>query len=293
MFRNKKLAILVAGIVAMSLSLTSCGKSSENEDAKTDGNGSPSLTEIARRAMATVSLDDEGRQFKEVIEGAGYVLGTYEAFPTQEVGKKGRMLVYAGKDGKSGGVIFVKKVGSATSPAWHWYFVDMVPERVEKLELNEDGLWDLKITGTDGRVMKFIQDTDFTLMARERDDWIAMNGDASPGVGDEVLWRCFDGDTTTAWRSKVTGPEKAFVEVRVPFGVKEGILSLKALDENQPKHCVVYADGKKLEELDLAKTSARQTIRLNASVSGAKSVRLVFESTHGGDVVAIAELALQ
>ncbi|MCZ6767031.1 MAG: hypothetical protein O7D32_08870 [bacterium] len=293
MFRDIKLAILVAGIVATSLSLTSCGKSSEDKDATTDGKRSLSLTEIARRSMLTVSLDDEGSRFKEVIEAAGYVPGAYDAFPTQEVGKKGRMLVYAGKDGKSGGVMFVKKVGNMTSLAWHWYFGDMVPERVEKYEMNEDGLWDLRITGTDGRVMKFIQDTDFTLMGLEREDWIAMNGDASPSVGDEVLWRCFDGDTTTAWRSTIAGPEKAFVDVRVPFGVKEGILSLKGLGENQPRRCVVYADGKKLEELDLAKTSARQTIRLNASVSGAKNVRLVFESAHDGDVVAIAELALQ
>jgi len=292
MFRDKKLGILVAGIVAMSLVLASCGKSTEEEDTKTSST-SRSISEIAKLAAEGLSLEDEGMQIKEAIEGAGYVAGAYEVFPSQEVGKKGRMLVYSAKGGKSGGVIFVKKTGAAASLAWHWYFGNMVPEKVEKHELNEDGLWDLKITCTNGDVLQFIQDTDFTLMANDREDWIAMNGEASAGVGDEALFRCFDGDTTTAWRSTLSGPEKAFVEVPTPFGVKQGILSVTALAENQPKKCVVYADGKKVEELELAQTSARQTIRLNGSAAGAKSVRLVFESAHGGDVVAIAELALQ
>lgn len=292
-------SLALAGLLTI---VTSCGKKSdtESETATTSGSDATQtakkgdeLTNIAKMAMASADIEEEGAEFRKVIEGAGYTAASYDVFPAQELGKKGRILIYKNDD-KSGGIIYMKKVGSLVSPTWHWHFDDRVPEKVTKVELNGDGLWDLRVDCSDGKTMDFIQDETFTLVANERNDWIAMNGEASPPASaDDAPWKCFDGDPATAWRSPMSGG-KVFMELPAPFGVEQGLLTVTTLPSEQPHHCAVLVDGKEVKEFDLEAKAAEQTVQLGSGVQGAKSVKLVINSAYGNDgVVAIAELALR
>jgi hypothetical protein len=273
----------------------SCGKKDDGakkgETPKSDGG----LAEIAKSATRAFTVDDEFAEAREVIEEAGFKVKSYKPFPVQEVGKKGRMLVYTDKRGKrSSGMIYVKKTGAEIGPAWHWYFSDMVPDSVVFREINGDGLWDVRFVSTKGETHDFIQDETFTLLAKERSDWMALNGVSSAPVTDEFpLWKCFDGDTTTAWISSLSEPE-VFLEFDVPFGAESGILSLQSLEAGQPKGCAVYADGKRIKEFNLEPVLSPQMIQLGGDVVGAKRVRLVFDSRHGsGDMIAVSELSFK
>ena len=281
----------------------SCGKTdgqSEEPKAKTDkvvkeekGKAESPLTKIAKDATDDASLDDEYADGRRIVEAAGYAVKEYHSFPAQEVTKRGRVLVYTDKKGKdSGGVVFVKKTGFQVAPAWHWYFSDMVPDSVLKVEVNHDGLWDIRIVPTKGKAQTFVQEETFSLFAPERTDWIAMNGSSSaPLTHDSPMWKCFDGDTTTAWRSSLSGP--AFLEFDVPFGVADGNLTVCTLGSDQPRGCAVYADGKRVEDIELKPVSGRQVVALGQAVRGAKKIRIEFTSAHANaSAVAVAELGL-
>lgn len=286
---HRNLPLSIAALILLS---SSCGGGGESES-KAESEQVDALAQIAMQAMGAADFDQEGADFRQIIEGAGYKTRSYEPFPTQEVGKKGRMLVYQGK--KSGGVIYLKKVGDDVSPAWHWYFDGEKPDSVVKVESNDDGLWDVRIVSTDGKATKFVQDESFTLLGAERSDWIAMNGTSSPPIdGDHALWKCFDGDSSTTWESSLGGSGEAFIEVPVPFGVGEGVLTVRTTAEGQPRKCTLYADGKQVQSFELEPKAARQIVRLDPAVKGARTVKVAVESAYGaGDVVSIAELALQ
>jgi hypothetical protein len=271
-------------------SVSSCSKSDEKKDATV------SLSEIAKGAMEDVSPEAEVGNVLPMLREAGYVMKSYGDFPAEELGKKGRVLVYTDKGGKSsGGIIYFRKTGMIVAPAWHWYFGDMVPESVDKIELNDDGLWDVRIQAKNGKQLEFLQDQAFILTAGDRPDWIALNGAAStPITAEDALWKCFDSDTSTAWRSSLSGSGGVFVDLAAPFGVKDGILALHTLGVEQPRQCTLYADGKKLQTFELASVASGQTVRLDDGVKGARTVRLTIDSIHGGgDVVSIAELSLK
>jgi hypothetical protein len=300
MFRKSRL-LLFAGFCFMAFAGVSCGKSDgesvqekdkpkqTDKTAKSDG----SLQQIAKDALDEASLDDEAAAGRRIVETAGYVVKEYRSFPAQEITKRGRVLVYTDKKGKhSGGVIFLKRTGFEAAPAWHWYFEDMVPDSVINVEINQDGLWDLRIVSTRGKDERFVQGESFSLFARERTDWIAMNGSSSAPVSeDAAMWKCFDGDTTTAWKSSLSGG--AFIEFNVPFGVTGGNLSLYTMTSEQPRGCAVYADGKRMEDIELQPVAGRQVIALGQGVRGAKKIRLEFTSAHANAAtVAVAELGL-
>ena len=98
---------------------------------------------------------------------------------------------------------------------------------------------------TSGGPLTFVQDDSFSLSAKDRADWIAMNGSSSsPVTEDAAMWLCFDGDTTTAWRSSAAVDGGAYLEFHTPFGVEEGNLSVHTVATDQPKSCTVFADGK-------------------------------------------------
>jgi len=292
----------LAVLCFMAFTGVSCGKSdgqSDKSNAKSDQaakqkakSGSP-LQQIAKDALEEVSIDDEFADGRRLVEAAGYVVKEYRAFPAQEITKRGRILVYTDKKGKdSGGVVFLKRTGFQVAPAWHWYFVDMVPDSVVNVEINRDGLWDIRIVSTKGKAEEFIQGEAFSLFAKERTDWLAMNGSSSaPLTHDSAMWKCFDGDTTTAWRSSLSGG--AFIEFDVPFGVAEGNLTICTTASDQPRGCAVYADGKRVEEIELKPVAGRQAVALGQAVRGAKKVRLEFTSAHANaPAVAVAELGL-
>lgn len=292
-----KILVIIAAVCAISWVGGSCGKETgqAQRSGKDEGTKSGStVASLAQQASAGLSIDDDFMEGRRFIEDAGFAVTSYREFPAQEVAKRGRVLVYADKRKKhTGGVLFLKKTGAEVSPAWHWYFEDAAPDSALKTEINRDGLWDIRIVFPRGKAMEFIQNDSFTLFARERSDWIAMNGESSPPISEEfALWKCFDGDTATAWKSPVSGP--AFIEVPVPFGVKDGVLTLGTLSSGQPDRCVVYADGNRVEEVKVEPVSGLQVIALGAGVRGATRVRLEFPSIHGeGGVAAVAELGLK
>ena len=57
------------------------------------------------------------------------------------------MILYrSASGGKDGGMVFVDQSGGAdTRWVWHWYFEDHQPERFEQLDINKDGLWDIRV----------------------------------------------------------------------------------------------------------------------------------------------------
>lgn len=300
---GKTRLFFLAVLCFMVLTGVSCGKSdgqSEDPKAKTDqadkqqkGKTETPLTKIAKDALDEASIDDEFPAGRQAVVAAGYVVKAYRSFPSQEITKRGRVLVYTDTKGKdSGGVVYLKKTGFQVAPVWHWYFKDMVPDSVVNVEINRDGLWDIRFVSTKGKTERFIQEESFSLFAKERTDWIAMNGSSSaPLTHDAAMWKCFDGDTTTAWRSSLAGP--AFIEFDVPFGVAEGILTICTTASEQPRGCAVYADGKRVEEIELKPAAGRQVVALGQAVRGAKRVRLEFTSAHANAAeVAIAELGL-
>ena len=291
--RDKRHVLTIIGICALTgILLGSCGKSEEKQEAKPASN----LVEIARVARGGgLDLAGEAAYIKNLIEGAGFETTYYGSFPGQPNGKKGRVLLYESADGKGGGVIYITKSESGVAPCWHWYFEDLVPDSAVAVELNDDGLWDVRLVFKDGRVLSFIQDESFTLAGKGRSDWIALNGVSSPPVSRrEMMWYCFDSDTSTVWSSPAGVDAKPYLEIPAPFGVSEGILVVRTLDDGQPKTCVLYADGERIQEFELAAEAARQTVELDSAAQGTKMIRLEFVSMHGGaSAVTIAELSIR
>jgi len=289
--------LVVAGVFTLGLvTVTSCGKKSK-EQKDQEAEGGSSLQSISATAMAGVDIDQEAPAYKGRVEAAGYQVKEYVRFPAEELGVKGRLLLYTDKGNKRGGVVYFKKTGNLpeAKPAWHWYFSDLAPQAASNVELNEDGLWDLEIDTKGGEKLELIQDEMFTLMGPERPGWIAMNGRCSPPVDvDDMMWKCFDGDTATAWRSSTDSSDGAYLEFDAPFGLEEGVLSIRTMDSEQPSKCKVSADGKDVQTFDLEPKAAEQVIQVGPALAAAKTIRLTFEpATGGGNVVAVAELEVK
>lgn len=271
---------LAVVVLLAAASALSCGKQAGEEKPK-------------KAAPGTVrSSLDEPVPIRDVITGAGYDIVSYQKFPSEEPGKKGRILLYRKKS--SGGAIYFKKWDDHTGITWHWYFKDQVPDSASKIELNGDGLWDARVVMKGGNVLKLVQGLDFTMLAPLRSDLIALNAKATePTDTSHILMYCFDGDSTTSWRALVEG-EGAFIELDIPFGLQEGLLTVRTGDSEQPKDCEVYADGKKIDSFRLEARAGEQLVRISPMIKGAKKVKLVFKSSHGPQkAVSIAELALR
>ena len=181
------------------------------------GGGSDSSKEATSSAVTTLPV--EGAPFGDRMAAAGYRVVQFRDFPAQQQGRQAYAVVY--RAGSSGGVLCTATQGnSGDQPVWHWYFSDGAPDSVAYLELNDDGLWDVRIYfGEEHR--DFIQESDFSLFGKLRSDLIAVNGTASQQDG---LWQAFDGDTTTAWTA---GGDKGWLEVRSPLGLRDGVLALQ------------------------------------------------------------------
>ena len=173
-------------VLVSSLVLIGCGK----------GGGDGKQATTSNTPAPTVAPGDV--PMGAALARAGLTVVSDKAFPAQLEYRKAQAVAYRKRGGKQGGLLVVQ--GMATEqPArvvWHWYFADGQPDSAAATELNGDGLWDVRVYMNGGDVRDFIQGESFTLMAAERDDRIAQNGDSSDPAG---VWRCFDGDTTTAW----------------------------------------------------------------------------------------------
>jgi hypothetical protein len=180
------------------------------------GGNSDSSSGGAATASAVTTLPVEGAPFGDRIAAAGYQVVQFRRFPAQQPGRKAFAVVY--RTGSSGGVLYTSAQGSSgDQPVWHWYFDDAAPDSATYLELNDDGLWDVRIYFGD-KHRDFLQESDFSFYGKLRSDLIAVNGTASqqdgcggpstvipppPGLPAQTAagWRCIRpwGCATACW----------------------------------------------------------------------------------------------
>jgi hypothetical protein len=279
--------IALAAVSLLALS-GGCGKKSENDQAD-------QAKPTAESEPTEASLPTDAVPFGSAIGAAGFEIVYYNEFPSAVAGRKGRMILYRSASGdKDGGMVFVEQWGQKAHWVWHWYFGDAKPRLFEQLDINKDGLWDVRVYTDEDRPIDLVQDRDFLLGDQSRDDRIALNGTCSEPVAGHPLWHCFDGDIRTAWQSSMEGGGRPYIEVASPLGISDGILSIRATDENQPRECEVYADGKKVQSFELRATTEEQLVQLDPKVRTAGKIRLEIKSCHGdGVAVAVAELQIK
>jgi len=242
-----------------------------------DAGGDTASSESA----GVTTMPVEGAPFGDRIAAAGYQVVQFRGFPAQRPGRDAFAVVY--RNGSEGGVLYTSSQGnSGDQPVWHWYFNDGAPDSTSYLELNDDGLWDVRVYFGE-KHRDFIQESDFSFFGKLRSDLITLNGEASEQDG---LWKAFDGDTTTAWTA---GADKGWMEVGCPLGLRDGVLSLQLGREGGPTKVTVKADGKRVDAFDLEGTALEQVFQLGDGVMDASVVRLEFSGGEG----AVAEVQLR
>jgi hypothetical protein len=113
-----------------------------------------------------------------------------------------------------------------------------------------------------------------------------MNGPSSSPAN---LWKCFDGDSTTAWRSPADG---AFIEMPLPMGLKKGELQIQLAKKDRPEKLYVYQGERKLQTIDLSDGDQRQDFPLDPAVREATSLRVEFKMGKA-DSVEVTELGIR
>jgi hypothetical protein len=276
------LILLCAGALA-------CGGSDQDE---TEGQETVSSDQEA--AGPTDALPVTSAPFAGELEAAGFEPAYYMRFPATVAGKDGRLILYrSASGGKDGGMIFIQEATTSYQWVWHWYFPKISPARAEKSELNQDGLWDIRMYARGGKSHELLQDDTFSLAGGARQDRIALNGESSPVIPGNPVWFCFDNNHNTAWMAP-TGGGEPYLEFESPFGLKEGILSVMALPDYQPRLCEIEADGKKIQEFELKPTTKEQLIQLDPAARQAERIRIVVKTCHGSaQRAAIAELSIR
>lgn len=224
--------------------------------------------------------------FVSAITGKGYHVVQEKRFPAQIDARRARVVVYRAADGTRGGVLYLRGFqDDAPRPAWHWYFSNAAPDSVAAIDINRDGLWDMRAYMAGGATQDFIQDTDFTLRGPERTGLLAMNGASSSPDG---LWKVFDADTSTSWNAPSSG---AYLEIPNPFGLDLGQLSVRLAGGSRPGKLEIGDGAQKLQECDLAATAEEQRFQLDAAVKTMSVIRI--QVVGAGKTVALSELELQ
>lgn len=283
-----KSMFVIAVVSAITLS-AGCGKKAE------EGESGQQKTAAEGEAADVHALPTDSVPFAAELEAAGFAPVFYDYFPPAVAGRNGRMILYRpASGGTGGGMVYVEAYGNRADWVWHWYFDDLSPKSVRNVEVNHDGMWDVRLTTDDGGSVDFIQDETFTLRGGRRNDRVALNGTCSQPMAGHPLWHCFDDNEMTAWISSLAGGEKPFIELASPLGLTDGILAITALEKYQPKECEVYADSKRVQKIKLEETTNEQLVKLDQTLRTAKKIRLVFKSAYGnGGEVAVAEMEIR
>jgi hypothetical protein len=274
-------------VIACSVMTLSCGKSKEAKD---------TADRAVQQADSVLSAAIASAPFKDILEEAGFMITAVKEFPTVETKRAGQVVLYRSTaNDRSGGILYFKNEEYRSFPAWHWYFDDGAPNDIQALELNEDGMWDVRITMDGGKEREFLQDEDFTLFAEMRSDWIALNVESSSAADSEYpIWQCFDGHVNTTWRSSLQASGEVYVEFWAPFGIHQGILTIQTVDEDRPRDCELFADGNSIKQFTLEDRAGEQRVQLGKTVQKAVKIRFVVRSSYGkGGSVAIAEFKLE
>ncbi len=255
--------------------LAACSKSKTTDTTKE----SP-LVQLANRTAAV----DSASTLKPILEARGFDLVRTQHVPAQLSGRRATAAIYRAKDGKSGGVVYMQRLGNETeNVTWHWYFADGAPDSVQLAELNGDGLWDVRVFMAGGTTRDMIQGQGFTLMT-DRIERVAMNG-ASSG---KDAWKVFDGDTTTVWQAPAND---AYLVVPMPLGLKDGKLRVRLGAGGGAEKLAIYAGDKKVQDVALTKSDRFQDVDLDAAVKDAPEIRVVLAGP--GSMVSVSELEIR
>ena len=268
--------LLLAGMFA-------CSKKDAGETAKETAT---STGQNAPGSSASQPLTPENAPFASVITGKGYRVVQAKRFPAQVDARRAYAITYQSNDGNSGGILYVRGFETdAPRPAWHWYFTDGAPDSIAAVDINRDGLWDVRIYMAGGTNREFIQDKDFSFVAPEQDGLFAMNGGASMPDG---TWKVFDADTSTAWKAPASN---AYLDIPNPLGLKTGQLSVRLAGGSKPQKLEIGDGSRNIQECDLESTREEQRFQLDASVKDLPTIRVTVVGS--GKDVAISELGLQ
>lgn len=259
-------------LVCLALAVAGCGKSQEKE---------------AARDTAVPADSSSASGVAGALATRGFAVVGERAAPSQRSGHRAALVTYRSADGVRGGVVYVLRPldGTGEQVGWHWYFADAAPDSAALVEINRDGLWDARVY-FGGRALDMVQGEAFSLLGRGHAGAAAMNG-ASSSAAD--LWKCFDGDSTTAWRSPA---RKAFIELPLPLGAARAELDVQLAERNRPRSLDVYAGDRKLQSIDLPDGIMRQTYRLDPAARDAGAIRIEVKGGES-DSVAISELEIR
>ena len=100
---------------------------------------------------------------------------------------KSEVVVYHAKSGSGGGVLYTQKYGDDNRVVWHWYFNEDAPDSIEAIELNEDGLWDVRMF-IGSKTQDYVQEQSFSLVARQRTVHVTRRADTR-GARNQALVR--------------------------------------------------------------------------------------------------------
>jgi hypothetical protein len=256
--------------------LAACSKSDRPAD---DAKTSP-LADLVRKTASW----DSAATLTPALEARGFRVVWTGRLPAQLASRRATAAAYRSADDARGGVIYMQRTSNVSEGiTWHWYFADGAPDSVQLLELNGDGLWDVRVYMTDGGTRDFIQGETFSLMT-DRHARFAMNGASSTNES----WKAFDGDTTTAWRSSA---REVFVEIPLPLGLEKGELAVRVADGSRASKIRIFAGDRLGQEIDLKAAGANAPVALDPSLKEVPALRVVVEGPAAP--LAISELEIR
>jgi hypothetical protein len=267
-------------IVRVGFWLALCAVAACSKSDKTAEKKESPLADFANKTMAM----DSSAVLVPLLQARGFQLVGTRRMPSQLSAHRGSVAIYRSADGTRGGLLYMQRSNNSTEGiTWHWYFADGAPDSIQAVEINGDGLWDVRVFMAGGTTRDFIQGESFSLLA-EREARFAMNGAASAGDA----WKAFDGDTATAWQAP---SREAYIEVPLPLGVAKGEIAVRVASGNHARKLQIYAGDKKVQEVDLQRTSDFQSARLDEAAKDAPALRIVVEGPD--ETVAISELEIR
>jgi hypothetical protein len=282
--RNRTWLQVVAVCVLVAAVWSACGKKEEAAPARETGRAAADSGRAAG-GPAGGSLTTANAPFAAAITARGYQVVKADHFPSQVDSRRAYMIIYRAADGSRGGALYARQFADeAPMAAWHWFYATGAPDSARAVDINRDGLWDLRIH-SGAAAAEFVQDRDFTFMGPDRGALVAHNG-ASTAPAE--LWKAFDGDTASAWQSPAAD---AFIDVPNPFGLDRGELSVRLWGKGRPKKLVLFDGEKKVQELDLEQTTKEQRFVLDGALKDAATIRVRFEGAPSS--VALSELEIR
>lgn len=268
--------LIAAGIAA-------CSK--KKEEAKAP-EGKTLSEKVAGEAPTPATVTKENAPYRSAITAKGFEIAQAKRFPAQVDARRAAVVVYRTGDAAKGGILYVRAFeNDPPRPVWHWYFDNTAPDSITAMDLNRDGLWDVRVFMAGGKTQDFLQDTDFTFGGAERDALFANNG-ASSNTKD--LWRAFDADTSTSWQSPASG---AYIDIPNPFGLETGQLTVRDAGGSHPARLEIGDGTKKIQDCDLENTVEEQRFQLDAAVKALPVIRVTVVGK--GKNVAISELGIR